>query len=74
MRITLDLDDDVAEIARRLGRERTSTMGKVVSELIRRGLEPRIPAKTRNGVPLFILKPGAREPGVALVNGLRDEA
>jgi hypothetical protein len=29
--------------------------------------------RMRNGVLLFDLKPGARRPGVALVNRLRDE-
>lgn len=74
MRTTLDLDDDLLQVARQLARERGATMGQVVSELIRQGLEPKSPARTRNGVPLFTPKPGAKMPHLALVNQLRDEA
>jgi hypothetical protein len=36
-------------------------------------LEPRNPARVRNGVPLFVPKAGAPKPDLALVNRLRDE-
>ena len=48
------------------------TMGQVVSELMRKALEPKAAPRARNGVPLFTPKPGARKPHLALVNRLRD--
>jgi len=74
MRTTLDLDEDLVEIARQLAAQRGVTMGQIVSALARQALEPKRPRKTRNGVPLFVPKRGARKPGLALVNKLRDEA
>lgn len=37
MRVTLTIDDDVLETARAIARRRGTTMGKVVSEMIREG-------------------------------------
>lgn len=73
MRTTLDLDDDVLEIAKQLAQQRGKTAGQVLSELARQALEPKSPPKMRNGVPLFVPKRGARKPHMALVNRLRDE-
>lgn len=73
MRTTLNLDDDLAQVARQLASRRRQTLGQVVSELARAGLEPRRQAKVRNGVPLFTPKAGARKPHLGLVNRLRDE-
>ena len=72
MRTTLELDDDIVDVARQLARQRGTTMGQVVSDLARRALESRSKAKTRNGVLLFTPKPGARKPTLSLVNELRD--
>jgi hypothetical protein len=74
MRTTLELDDDLAQVARQLASERRLTLGQVISELARAGLEPKGAAKVRNGVPLFTPKAGARKPHLGLVNRLRDEA
>ena len=73
MRTTLNLDDDVLQVAKQLARQRGTTAGQVISELARQALEPKSPPKVRNGVPLFTPKPGARKPHLALVNQLRDE-
>ena len=70
MRTTLDLDDDLLEFARQRARQRSITMGQVVSELVRAALEPKQSGKVRNGVLLFTPKPGARKPNLALVNEL----
>jgi hypothetical protein len=74
MRTTLDIDDDLVQVARQLARQRGITMGQVISELARNALEPRTAPTMRNGVPLFVPKTGARKPHLALVNQLRDEA
>jgi len=73
VRTTLDLDDDLLEVAKRLAAQRRSTIGRVVSDLTRRALAPVRFPKTRNGVLLFSPKPGARKPNLDLINQLRDQ-
>jgi hypothetical protein len=75
MRTTLDIDDDVLQAAREIAALRGRTAGKVISELARRGLEPRRRgAAVRNGVPLLPRRPpGTSKPTMLLVNRLRDE-
>ena len=73
VRTTLELDDDLVQVARQLAQQRKTTMGQVISELARQALEPKRAPRTRNGVLLFDLRPGARKPSMALVNRLRDE-
>ena len=72
VRTTLELDDDLAHVAKQLASRRGMTMGQVVSELVRKALEPKAASRMRNGVPLFTPKPGSRKPHLALVNRLRD--
>ena len=72
MRTTLDIEDDVLELAKQLAKQQGATTGRVVSDLARQGLEPKRRSKIRNGVPLFAARPGARKPGLAWVNRLHD--
>ena len=72
MRTTLELDDDILQVAKELAQRQGKTAGQMVSELVRKALEPGAPPRKRNGVPLFTPRPGARKPGLALVNRLRD--
>ena len=74
MRTTLDLDEDLVQIARNLAQQRNMTIGRVVSELALASLEPKSSAKLRNGVPLFAPRSGTRKPHLKLVNELRDES
>ncbi|MGA3187324.1 MAG: hypothetical protein ABSF22_09450 [Bryobacteraceae bacterium] len=61
MRTTVDLDEDILRVVKDLARESEQSMGRVLSELARRGLTPQVRQfKMRNGVPLLIPKPGAR--------------
>ena len=74
MRTTLDIDDDVLQAAKEIAANRGSTMGKVISELVRKGLRPKPWVRVRNGVPLL----GPRGPNdpiltMEFVNRLRDE-
>ena len=74
MRTTLDIDDDVLQAAKEIAANRSSTMGKVISELVRKGLRPKPWVRVRNGVPLL----GPRGPNdpiltVEFVNRLLDE-
>jgi len=74
MRTTLELDDDLVQVAKQLAEQRGMTMGKVISDLTRKALEPKAAPRMRNGVPLFVPKSGGKKPHLALINRLRDEA
>ena len=73
VRTTLEIDDDLLQVARQLAQQRKTTMGQVISQLVRNAMEPKNSPRSRNGVRLFDPKPGARKPSMALVNRLRDE-
>jgi hypothetical protein len=73
MRTTLDLDEDLILVAKQLAEQKHTTMGRIVSQLVRKALEPRETSAMRNGVPLFTPEPGAAKPDLSLVNRLRDE-
>ncbi len=73
MRTTLELDDDILQVARQLAAQRGMSMGQVISELVRQALAPKAAPRVRNGVPLFVPKAGAKQPHMALVNKLRDK-
>ncbi len=59
MRTTLDIDDDVLQAAKELATARRKTAGQVLSELARKGLEPKRTYRVRNGVPILPHRPGA---------------
>jgi hypothetical protein len=53
MRTTLNIDADVYRAAASLAAERKSTLGKVLSDLARRGLAPSTRVVKRDGFPVF---------------------
>ena len=61
MRTTITLDDDVYEAALHLSRSSGQRLGKVLSELARRGLRPDKPSARRRkrGFPVFDVPAGA---------------
>jgi len=67
MRTTLDLDDDILAAARSIAAARKQTMGKVVSDLVRRSLVTKL-KKAPSGLPLL-----PRRPGVIVTNELIDK-
>jgi hypothetical protein len=74
MRTTLEIDDDVLQAAKALATARSTTAGRVISELARSALAPRRTSRIRNGVPLIPRRPGrSSRPTMELVNRLRDE-
>jgi len=73
MRTTLDIDDDVLKTAKALAAARRTTVGRIISELVREALRPSSAAHVRNGVPLLPRRAGsAPRPTMHLVNRLRD--
>lgn len=55
MRTTLTLDDDILELAARQAKLRGASLGKTVSDLVRRGLNATTPAQEKNGLIMFQL-------------------
>lgn len=53
VRTTLNIEDDVLRAARSLARERRTSLGKVVSDLLRRALAPEPRKSYRQDVPVF---------------------
>ena len=58
-RTTLDIEDDVLAAARTLARERGESIGRVISELARRGLRPEVRYDEDRGFPVFEVRDGA---------------
>jgi hypothetical protein len=74
MRTTMDVDIDLLQAAKELAEVRGTTMGRVVSDLLRKALEPSRSVRVRNGVPVLPPRPaGAPRPTMKQVNALRDE-
>jgi hypothetical protein len=59
MRTTLRIDEDVLRAARSLARAEGRTVGEIVSDLARRGLQPSLPRRrSRSGLPTFDVPAG----------------
>ena len=74
MRTTIDLEEDVLLAAKEMARRRGVSIGKILSDLARQALSRQEGETTRNGVPLFPIRPEARVVTLELLNQLRDEA
>jgi hypothetical protein len=72
MRITLSIDDDVLAIAKSLARQQGRSIGSVISDLARQGMQ-RPSAGKRNGIPLLPVRRGSPVT-LEIVNALRDES
>ena len=55
VRTTLTLDDDVFELAARQAKLRGVSLGRTVSDLLRKGLSAATPVKEKNGLVMFQL-------------------
>jgi hypothetical protein len=73
MRTTIAIDDDVLTAARAIARQRNQTVGKIVSELARRSLQPPVVGTERNGAPLLPVRKAGVIVTPEIVNALRDE-
>ena len=73
MRTTLALDDDVIALAKALARRKRVSVGRAVSELVRRGAHQPIPTQVRAGLTTVRLPEGSPRVTVAAVNALLDE-
>ncbi len=74
MRTTITIDDDVLAAAKELAGAEHKSVGEVISSLARKALLPASPpGRTRNGVPLLPIQPGARPVTSELVRQLEEE-
>ncbi len=55
MRTTLTLDDDLMELAARQAKLRGVSLGRAVSDLLRKGLSAPTPARDKDGLVVFHL-------------------
>jgi hypothetical protein len=74
LRTTLTLDPDVFIAARKLAEARSESIGKVVSELARRGLLAPPAVRAGKGFPVFAVPAGASPLTLADVQRGEDEA
>lgn len=73
MRTTLNLDEDVLQIAKSHAEARSVSLGTAISELIRRGLQREWVVQEENGFPVFYVPPGGRAITIDDVKQLEDE-
>lgn len=73
MRTTIAIDDDVLDAAKAIARQRSETVGKVVSELARSSLRPVVASTERNGIRLLPVRRADAVVTPEIVNALRDE-
>ena len=55
MRTTLQIDEDILHAAKSLAKAGHTTVGKVISDLARKGLAPRPDKDTHRGFPVFLV-------------------
>ena len=55
MRTTINLDDDVAPTVKSYAESRSISVGKAVSELIRKGIHASLPTRVVNGIHVIDL-------------------
>jgi hypothetical protein len=74
MRTTLAIDDDVLAAAKEIAASERKSVGEVISALARTAMRPHPSSrKTRNGVPLLPMRPGAPRVTSELVRQLQEE-
>jgi len=76
MRTTLAIDDDILAAAKHLADREHTSVGKVLSDLARQGLDKQFVTSrpVRNGIPLLATRKDATRVTLELVNRLRDAA
>jgi hypothetical protein len=74
MRTTLAIDDDVLAAAKEIAATEQKSVGEVISALARTAMRPQTSnRKTRNGVPLLPMRPGAARVTSKMVHQLQEE-
>ena len=58
MRTTVNLPDDIYQVARSVAEAKDISLGAAIAELVRRGLAPHPPIREEGGFPCFEVPPG----------------
>jgi hypothetical protein len=74
MRTTLSIDPEILSAARQIAAARSKSIGEVISELARRGLEARGKTGSKKGFPVFKVSKTAAPLTVEDVRRDEDEA
>jgi len=73
VRTTLSLDDDVVLVVRSYAESRSLSLGKAVSELVRRGLNAPLTTRVVNGIHVVVLPPDSPEVTTERIKELENE-
>ena len=73
MRTTLNLDEDVAKVAKAYAADRNLSLGAAVSDLVRKGVEAPLPVRLVNGLYVADLPPDSPVVTAEHVKQLMDE-
>ena len=76
MRTTLDIEDDVLFAAKDLARREKQSVGRIISELARKGLSGATPASAREPKAVYGFRPFPKEGRIVsneLINKLRED-
>jgi hypothetical protein len=73
MRTTLNLPDDVYELARSLAHSKNLSLGDALGELVRKGVRPAVGASSKTGFPCFPVSHGAAPITLEKTLDLEDE-
>ena len=60
MRTTIDLDEDILQVAKHLAKEREQSLGRVLSDLVRMSLQPAKLTFRQGAIPVLPRIPGGR--------------
>ncbi len=74
MRTTITIDDDILAAAKALARTRSVSVGAVISELARKGMNSPARMIRKNGFPVFSVPPTAHPITLEDVKKIKDEA
>jgi hypothetical protein len=74
MRTTVNLDEDVLRVARSLADAQQTSLGRVISDLVRKALSSAAPLGERSGFPVFRVGRDARPITLDDVARWQDEA
>ena len=73
MRTTLNLDDDMFERLREYAENRSVSLGKAASELVRKGLDAPVETRRVNGFCAVVLPPGGSQASTERVRRLLED-
>lgn len=73
MRTTINLDDDVVPAVKQYAESRAVSIGRAVSDLVRKGINATLPIRMVNGIPVFVLPSGSPKVTSQQVRELLDE-